>query len=125
MKFLLDTNFLLIPGDKKIDVFEELMKFGKPELYTLDLVIRELEKLTKGRGKDSRNARVALELIKKKNIKILKTKSEDTDAEMERIAVEEEFTVCTVDMALARRLKWEELRVVILRSGKTLEYYRM
>ena len=44
MKFLLDTNFLMIPGKFKVDVFSELEKFGKPELYTVSAVVRELEK---------------------------------------------------------------------------------
>jgi rRNA-processing protein FCF1 len=30
MRFLLDANFLLIPGRFRVDIFRELEQFGKP-----------------------------------------------------------------------------------------------
>jgi rRNA-processing protein FCF1 len=54
MKFLLDANFLMIPGKFRVDVFKELEKFGKPDLYTLDLVVKELSKQSSGSPLSSR-----------------------------------------------------------------------
>lgn len=125
MKVLLDTNFFLIPGKYKVDIFSELTRFGKPELYTLDLVVLELKKLASGRGRDSRHARLALTLLEKKNVRVLATKNKNTDQELERIAAEEDFTVCTQDLILGRRLLREEIRVIVLKGRKVLDYYSL
>lgn len=119
MKFLLDANFLMIPGALKIDVLRELQKFGKPELYTLDLVARELESLSQGQGRDARAARFALELVKSRNIRILK--SQETAADKELLRIAKGFVVCTQDSALRKRLRARKIHVVYLRQGKYLE----
>jgi rRNA-processing protein FCF1 len=120
MKFLLDTNFLLIPGRFKTDIFRELERFGKPELFTLNLVVAELEGLASGRGRDAKHAQLALELVEKKNITILEGKWASTDHELERLASEQDFAVCTQDKALQRRLKREDVVVIFLRQGRVL-----
>ena len=121
MKILLDTNFLMIPGKFKVDVFSELHKFGRTEIFTLSLVVEELEHISKGKGKDAGNAKLALGLIKKKGIKILKAGGE-TDSEIERIAAEEDFIVCTQDKELIKKLKMENVQIIHLRQKKYLEY---
>lgn len=112
MKFLLDTNFLLIPFKFRVDVFSELEEFGKPELYTLDLVLKELEKIKTGS--------FALEFIKKKKVKILKSLGKNTDNEIERMASEKNFVVCTQDRKLIKKLKIGGIKVVYLRQKKYL-----
>lgn len=112
MKFLLDTNFLLIPLKFKVDVFSELEEFGKPELYILDLVLKELEKIKTGP--------FALEFIKKKKVKILKSSGKNTDNEIERIASEKNLVVCTQDRKLIKKLKISGIKVVYLRQKKYL-----
>jgi rRNA-processing protein FCF1 len=120
MKFLLDTNFLLIPGKFRVDVFSELEAFGKPELYTIDLVVNELERLAKGRGRDARHARLGIELIKERGVQVLRGCAGSADLELERLASERDFAVCTQDRALQKRLKNEGIVVVFLRQGKFL-----
>jgi len=120
MKVLIDTNFFLIPGKFGVDFMKELERFGKPELYTLDLVLRELRMLADGKGKDSRNAKLGIELIQRKNVGILETKGNHADEEVERIAAEGGFVVCTQDRDLQRRLRKEEIEVIFLRQGKVL-----
>lgn len=120
MKFLLDANFLMIPGKFKVDVFSELMRFGKPELYTLDLVVQELEKKAAGKGKDARHAKLALTLVERKYIGILPAKGK-ADQEIERIAAEQNMIVCTQDRELIKKLKAEEVPVISLRQKKRLE----
>jgi rRNA-processing protein FCF1 len=120
MKFLLDANFLMIPGKFKVDIFTELERFGKPELYTLDSVVKELEKLTSSKGKDARYAKLALTLIKEKKIKILPTKNQDTDREIERVASEQGLAVCTQDIKLKNSLLEKKATVITLRQKKYL-----
>ena len=121
MKILLDTNFLLIPGKYKVDVFRELQNFGKPEFHTLSLVVSELEKLSKGKGKDAGNAKLGLQLLKKNRVKIIPA-SGNTDSEIERIAAEEDYIVCTQDKELIERLRREGVQIINLRQKRTLEY---
>ncbi len=120
MKFLLDTNFLLIPGKFKVDVFRELEAFGRPELFTLDLVVSELGRLASGAGRDASHARLALDLLEKKSVQVLEARGKDADMELERIASEQDFAVCTQDRALQKRLRKEDVTVIFLRQKKVL-----
>lgn len=120
MKFLLDTNFLLIPGKFRLDIFSELARFGRPEVFTLDLVVSELKRLASGQGRDSRHARLALDLIREKEVEVLEALGKETDSELERLASEQDFAVCTQDRALQRRLKNEGILVIFLRQGRFL-----
>lgn len=120
MRFLLDTNFLLIPGKFKVDVFRELEDFGNPELFTIDLVVGELRALASGKGSDSSHARLALDLIKTKSLGILESTGKDTDSEIERIASEGGLSVCTQDRGLQKRLRKEGITVIFLRQKRML-----
>ncbi len=120
MKFLLDTNFLMAIGQFKIDIFYELTIFGRPEFFTIDLVIGELHKLSLGGGKDSKAATLALDIIGRENIEVLKTGGKDADTEIERVAAEGGYTVCTTDKELTKRLKGEEVLVIGIRQKKKL-----
>ena len=120
MRFLLDANFFLIPGRFRVDVFRELEGFGKPELFTLDLVVSELRKLSSGRGRDAANASLGLELIEKKGVEVMSTRGKNTDQEIERVAAEQDFVVCTQDRELQKKLKKEDVTVIFLRQKRTL-----
>jgi len=120
MKILIDKNFFLIPGKYSVDFIKELERFGKPELFTLDIVLKELQMLTEKNGKDSRNAKLGIELIQKKGIEILESKGKSVDEEIERIAAERGFVVCTQDKELQNRLRNEEIEVIFLRQKKIL-----
>lgn len=119
MKFLLDTNSLLIPGKFKLDIFRELEKFGKPELYTLELIIQELEKISQGSGPDSRHAKLGLGLINKKKVKVLESQG-NTDSEIIRIALKEGMFVCTQDRELIKKLRDRGVKIISLRQKKYL-----
>ncbi len=120
MKFLLDTNILLVPGKFGVDIFSELEKFGKPEIHVLDLSIREIRKIVKGGGRDSRHALLALDIIEKKGIKIMETGlAEHTDRVIMRFA-RQGYVVCTSDRPLIRKLRDRGFKVITLRQGKYL-----
>jgi rRNA-processing protein FCF1 len=120
MKFLLDANFLMIPGKFRVDVFRELEKFGRPELYTTELVAKELSKLSKGRTKSAFFAKLGLSFIQQKDIGILESQENKADAEILRLS-REGFTVCTQDRALTSKIMKAKGKVVFLRQGKYLE----
>lgn len=120
MKFLLDANFLMVPGKFKVDVFRELEKFGRPELYTTELVVKELSKLSKGKGRDAFFAKLGLSFIQDKDVGILEAQEKKADAEILRLS-KEGFTVCTQDRALTGRIIRAKGKVVFLRQGKYLE----
>lgn len=114
MKFLLDTNFLMIPRKFKVDIFEELKKFGIPELYTIDLVVKELEKI------NNKESLFALVLIDKYKIKVIETSGRDVDKTLREVA-KDDFIVCTQDKGLIQNLKKDNTRIISLRQMKYLE----
>ncbi|MEM5872070.1 MAG: DNA-binding protein [Candidatus Aenigmatarchaeota archaeon] len=121
MKALLDTNFLMIPGEFKVDIFSHLINLGYIEFYTLDLVVKELEKLSTKGGKTSRAARLALEMIKQCGVNVLKSKGKgNVDEIMLKLAKERGFVICTQDKELISKIKAEGMRYITLRQNKYL-----
>jgi len=120
MKALLDTNFLMIPGGFGVDILSELLGLGYSEVFTTDLVVAELEKLSVNRGKEGRNARIGLEFIRKGEVVVLKAEEEKTDDDILRLAKTKEYVACTQDRGLIKRLKISGLPFVTLRQGKYL-----
>jgi rRNA-processing protein FCF1 len=121
MKFLLDTNFLMVPGQFRADIYSQLRLNGRAELYAVDLSVQELEKIAGGRGRNGANARLALKLMKKEGVKIVKSgKITDADEAIRRIARREGMVVCTADKRLKFELERRDIRVVSLRQKKYL-----
>src|SRR3989338_2216273 len=80
---VLDTNFLLIPGQFKVDIFRELERIidAPYRLVVLDATIDELKELRdkKGaKGKDKDAAKLALKLVQAKT---------ETDTETQNINI--------------------------------------
>jgi rRNA-processing protein FCF1 len=120
MKVLIDTNFFLIPGKFKIDIFGELDALGRPELFTLDLVLSELKILSSRPGRDASHARLGLDLISRKQVAILKSVMKSADEEILRLANEEGFAVCTQDSVLRKKLKQNGIHVITMRQKSML-----
>ena len=73
-KVLLDTNFLLIPANFRVDIFSEIDRICdfKYQIVVLDKTIDELNKIIeKQKGKHKQAAGLGLKLLKTKHIKIL------------------------------------------------------
>jgi len=121
MKALLDTNFLMIPGKFKVDILSELLNLGYTEVFTLDIVVKELNGLSALKGKESRYAKIGLAFIKNGNVSVLKTGGEDADEEILNLAKTGEYAICTQDSDLVHEIKEEtEARIIMLRQGKYL-----
>jgi len=123
IRFLLDANFLALPGKFNVDIFEQLENFGKDHLYTLDLVVKELETLANGSGRDARHAKVGLLLMQKQGVKVVIAADDmdPTDVAILKHAKKGYYTVCTQDRELIRQLKEESIPVISLRQGRYLE----
>lgn len=121
-KIILDTNMLLVPGQFKVDVFDEIISLVKGEIeYTITHSIkRELEKISRNKIKDSPAAKIALSLIEKNNVKTVKGKGNNTDEEIVNLANENSM-VATNDKALQKKLKEKGIKIIYLRSKKKLE----
>lgn len=114
MKILLDTNFLLVPVQFKVNIYELL----EGDLITLDACIRELEKLARSKGKDGANAKVALKLAK--NVKIIRAKSIRADVAIINYAKSHGCAVATNDRKLIKTLKSKGIKIIRLRQMKLL-----
>lgn len=125
MRVLLDTNALLMPVQFGIDLYDELMiLFGEFEPITLEEVVGELSGLARGRGRDAAAARVGLAMARRSKIVPSGSARERVDDRVIEYARREGCTVVTNDRQLRNALLAEEIDVVSMRRGRTLELMR-
>jgi len=129
VRVILDTNFLMIPAQFKIDIFEELRKLiSSPyDLCVFQASIDELGKIASGKGRDSSAARIALMLIKQKNLKTLENSYSKNSSYADEIIVNsvlDSDLVCSQDIALKRLLKHKskKIRIITLKARKHLGF---
>lgn len=124
-RIIIDTNFLLIPAQFRVDIFSEIDRLmGVPyELCIVDKTTQELEKVKSAAdGRDKAAAALALRLLASKKIKHLKTeKNLNTDELIVELAKQPDFIVATQDMALKRILKANNVPLIVLRQKKYLK----
>ncbi len=124
-KVILDTNFLLIPGQFMVDIFTELERIMQEpfELCVIDKSIKELNQVVMtGKTKDRFAAKLALALIIQKNLKTLHsfvTKKSVDDIIVSK--ADKDTFVATQDKALRQRLKEKGAKIIGLRQQKYLE----
>ncbi|MBL7054446.1 hypothetical protein ISS05_01675 [Candidatus Woesearchaeota archaeon] len=123
-KILLDTNFLLIPIQFKLDIFTEIRNICnfKYKLYILDKTIEELNNIIeKQKGKNKDAAKFALKLVKFKKINIIKTKEKfSVDRLIVETANKKAYIVATLDKPLKKQLKLKNIALIVLRQKKRL-----
>jgi uncharacterized protein len=126
-KIILDTNFLLIPGQFNVDIFSEIRRICdfNYELVVVPETIAELEALignSRSSGKDRKAAGLALQLLRK--FKVIAAKNyrkvfKRADEAILDIA-DKRSLVATQDRELKRRLKGK-CRIIILRQRQYLQ----
>jgi hypothetical protein len=125
VKVLLDTNAFLLPVQFGVDLVRELEGiFGSCELLTLEGVIRELQGIGEGRGRDAAAARVGLDLARRCTVIPSPELPGDVDREVIRAAEDTGCVVVTNDRAVRRSLLGKGLGVVSLRNRRRLEFIR-
>lgn len=131
---ILDTNFLLIPAQFKVDIFSEIERICnfKYELAVIDKTLEELQDIATGsRGKDSRAAKVAIKMIQdmteKNKMKILETSKDYSKHYADRIIIEtaeknQDVLVATQDRELKRILKDKNTQLIVMKNKSYLDF---
>ena len=124
-ELILDTNFLLIPFQFKVDIFTELdYILDEPiQMVISTQVIKELENIANKQGKTGAAGKFALKLVdsKKNKIKIVESATFVDDWVLE-YSKEKNAIVATNDIKLKRRLKKFGIKIIGLRTKTKLRY---
>jgi len=125
LKIILDSNFLFIPTQFKIDVFEGLTNLLNQRLepILLSATYQELQTMAeKGSPSRRKQALLALELTKKcRLVNVKKSVEETNDDVILRIATEWKSPVATNDRELRRKLRKRDIPVIFMRGKSHLE----
>jgi len=124
-KIIIDTNFLLIPGMFKIDIFSEISRIAdfQYKLFIIEDTIEELKKIINSDTKTihKENAKIGLELVKNKRIARLKGLKRTVDDSIVKRA-DENTIVATSDKALKHRLKKKGIKLIVLKKKQYLGF---
>ena len=125
MKVILDSNFLFIPSQFHIDIFEKLESLlgQRVDPVLLAPTYQEIRKIAdKGSPKMRQQASLALKIAQKCHIVQVEKDFEETyDDVIVRVAKEWQSPVATNDRALRRRLRRKGIPVIFLRQRHRLE----
>lgn len=126
---ILDTNFLLIPGRFKLDIFEELnriLNFAH-RVVVSDGTLRELENLKAyaKKGADKQAAKLALDLLVAKGIGVIEQPDMSVDDFLVQHASaavgDDKVFIATQDAELKQRLRSVQVPVIVMRQRNHLE----
>ena len=104
MQIILDTNAVMAIAEFKLDVFAELSNlYPNATPVVLSGIVEELEKIqVEQRGKFKLAAKLGLQILKAKKIKVIKSKGNVDDALVEQSR--KGVLVLTQDIILKKRL---------------------
>jgi rRNA-processing protein FCF1 len=124
-KIIIDTNFLLIPGKFRIDIFSEFQKIAdfKYELFIIDKTIYELNKIINNKDlnmKDKLNAKIGLHLVEANKVKKIESSLDDVDDAIVA-AADKNTVVATSDKELKRRLRENGVKILNLMKKQYLK----
>src|SRR3989344_7724374 len=124
-KIVLDTNFLLIPGQFGVDIFSEIRRITdfRYQLVIVEKSLEELKKLLKqGKRADKTAANLAISLLKTQNIKILRLHSQKKASADDDIAAlaGNDVMVATQDRILQMRVRKKGAKIISLRKKSHL-----
>jgi len=124
LRIILDSNFLFIPLQFRVDVFEELERVAnrKVEPILLVPVLEEVKMLSEKKGVKARQATAVLKYVEKLKPLSCKVKPNETvDDLIFRLAIEWKCPVATNDRTLRKRLRDINTTVIYLRQRSRLE----
>ena len=125
IKVIFDSNFLFVPSQFQLDIFEELTNLlnQRFEPILLSPTYRELLKIAeKGSPKMRKQASLALKLAEKCHVvQVEKSLEETHDDVIVRVAAEWRCPVATNDRELRKRLRNMDVSVIFLRQRQRLE----
>ena len=125
VKVIFDSNFLFVPSQFQLDIFEELANLLNQRFdpILLSPTQKELQKLAKeGSLKTRQQAFLALKLAEKcRVVHVEKGLKETHDDVIVRVAAEWKCPVATNDRELRKRLRKLRVPVIFLRQRRRLE----
>lgn len=119
-RIIIDTNFLMIPYQFRIDIFSEFNRVCNfnYKLFIFEQSINELKNIIgKQSGKYRKAAQFALKLIKLKNIALIKSEQKNVDS-LIIDSVKKDTIVATLDLRLKKELLKKGISVIMLRQKK-------
>jgi len=119
-----DSSFLMLSAKFHIDVVSEAGKLveGKTHFVVPAAVLSELKGLAKSNGAPGRDARVALRLIEKRDIRTFDSKSgHGADAALVEASTLPNVIVATADLALRKKIRSVGKPVIFFREKAKLE----
>ena len=124
-RIIIDTNFLMIPFQFRVDIFSEFNRVCNfnYELFVFEQSINELKNIIEKQPMKYRKAaQFALKLIKLKNIGIIESKQKDVDSLILN-NLGPDTIIATQDGKLKKELIKKGTSVIILRQKKYLELH--
>ncbi|MBR9707710.1 MAG: hypothetical protein GOV15_04705 [Candidatus Diapherotrites archaeon] len=117
---ILDTNMMLVPVQFGVDIYSEVRKlFPGLRIVTLDICLKELEKIGGQSTKKGLMVKFSTELMNKNGVKVL---SESGYADDVLVSMGKKGAIiATNDRDLKKRLKKEDVKIIYLRKKKFLE----
>lgn len=129
---LLDTNFLLIPAQFRVDIFAELRRLCdfNYKLAVLAATVAELDGIASDKtasAKDRRAAKLGLKLLKAKGVSAVgadRKVFKSTDKAILDFAIQGKggVVVATQDRLLREKLKSAGVAVIVLREKQYLKF---
>jgi len=122
-KIILDTNFLLIPFQFKVDIIQEIRRISnfKYKIVILKQTRDELNKILKtGKLKDKSAAKLSLSLIKTFGIETIDLGEGSADPVLANNTDPKNHIVATQDVPLKRRLRKRNIPIITMRQKKYL-----
>ncbi len=127
-EILLDTNFLLLPGEYRVDIFAEIKRImtGPQQLVILDRTIDELNALAlTGKPRQKPAAKIALLLLKKHKVRVIETgRTIHVDKLIKDYASRVprgELIIATQDAPLKKALARHHVPLIVMRKKQYLE----
>lgn len=114
----------MAPGEVGVDVFEETddLVSGDYDLVMSEPVKTELQKLSKGRGEESRAATIALELAERNGVEVIETQRIDGDSSIIELARSyEEPVIATNDKNLRNQFRERSVPTLYIRTEDHVE----
>jgi len=125
VRVLFDANGLMVPVQFGVDVFSGVEGLiGSFEPVTLAEIVRELEGLSRGRGRDAAAAKVGLSLARRCVVEKSPVTGVPVDDMIVEFAGATGCMVMTNDRRLRERLLDKNIDVISLRNQKTLDIIR-
>lgn len=125
-KILLDTNFLLLPAQFRIDIFSELRRICdfNYRIFILDKSFDELNKIAEEqRGRRKAEVKLTLDILRLKinnnEVKVIDTSDSDENVD-DLIVSMDGYIIGTQDRGLQQRLKQKNARIISMRNQQYL-----